>query len=67
MDLSLHRSSDLRMCGSWNIAQILLFFDDLLMLYQAFGVHMSFNRCGRFVAGGVECLLRTVFLKGHIQ
>ncbi len=34
-----------------NIARILLFHDNLLMFYQAFGVNLSFNRCGMFVGG----------------
>ncbi len=29
-----------------NIARILLFLDDLLMFHQAFGMNLSFNRCG---------------------
>ena len=44
MDLCLQASGDLRMCGSQtdqNIAQILLFLDDLLMFYQAFGMNLS--------------------------
>ncbi len=47
MDLCLQESGDLRICGSQteqNIAQILLFLDDLLMFYHAFGVNLSFNR-----------------------
>ncbi len=30
-----------------------LFLDDLLMFYQAFGVNLSSNKSGMFVAGGV--------------
>ena len=53
MDLCLQGSGDLHMCGSQmdrNIAhsRILLFLDDLLMFYQAFGVNLSLDRCGMF-------------------
>ncbi len=34
-----------------NSTQILLFIDDILIVYQAFGVNLSFNRCGVFVVG----------------
>ena len=37
---------------NWNITRILLFLDDLLMcnmFNQAFGVKLSFNRCGMLV------------------
>ena len=49
------------MCGSQmdqNITRILLFLNDLLMLYQAFCVNLSFNRCGMFVAGGACTSIR---------
>ncbi len=60
MDLCLPGSGGLRMCSSQtirNITHILLFLDNLLMFYQAFGVNLSFNhvnRCGIFVVG-VAC------------
>ena len=41
-----------------NITQILLSLDDLLMFYQAFGVNLSFNRCGMFVAGRAYTSIR---------
>ncbi len=59
VDLSLQGRGDLRMCGSQtdqNITQILLFLDDLLMFYQAFGINVSFNRCDMFVAEGLRSL-----------
>ncbi len=55
VNLCLQGSGDLRMYSSQtdqNIAQILLFLDDLLMSYQTFSVTLSFIRCGIFVAGG---------------
>ncbi len=42
MDLCLQGSGALRMCDSQtdqNTAQILVFLDDILMFYQAFGVN----------------------------
>ncbi len=42
MLLCLQGSGDLHMCGSQtdrNIARILVFLDDILMFYQAFGVN----------------------------
>ncbi len=53
MDLCLPGSGDLRKSSSQtdqNMAQILLFHDDLLMLYQAFGVNLFFIK-------DVVCLL----------
>ncbi len=41
--------------GAW----ILLYLDDLLMFYQAFGVNLSFSRYGIFVAGGVCASIRS--------
>ncbi len=35
-----------------NIAQILLFVDDVLMFHQAVGVNLSFNRFGILLLGG---------------
>ena len=61
MDLCLQGSGDLHMRGSQtdqNITRILLFLDDLLIFYQAFGVNLSFNRCGMFVAGGTCMSIR---------
>ncbi len=55
MDLCLQGRCNLRMSDNQteqNIAQILLFLDDPSMFYQAFGVSLSFNRRGMFVAGG---------------
>ncbi len=55
MDPCLQGSGHLRMCGSQmdqKIGSGLLFHDDLLMFYQAFGVSLSFDRCGMLVAGG---------------
>ncbi len=43
MELCLQGSGDLRMCGSQrdrNTARILMFLDNLLMFYQAFGVNL---------------------------
>ncbi len=43
MDLCLQGRGDLRMCGSQtgrNTARILVFWGDLLMFYQAFGVNL---------------------------
>ena len=43
MDLCLQGSGYLRMCGSqtdWNTARNLVFLDDLLFFYQAFGVNL---------------------------
>ncbi len=59
MDLFLQENGDLHMCSSQteqNIAQILLFLDDLLMFHQTFCV--SYNRCGMFVAGGACTSIR---------
>ncbi len=44
--------ANLRSQTDWNIAQMLLFLDNLLIFYQAFSVNLTFNRCGMFVAGG---------------
>ena len=55
MDLCLQGRGDFRMCGSQtdqNTASILVFWDELLMFYQAFGVHLM---C--FVLQGCACLL----------
>ena len=56
VDFCLQGSGDLCMCCSQRdqnnyITQILLFLDNLLMFYPAFGVNLSLNRCGMFVAG----------------
>ncbi len=43
MDRCLQGSGDLCMCGSQtdrNIIRILVFLDDLLMFYEAFGVRL---------------------------
>ncbi len=40
-----------------NRSKSLLFSDDLLM-YQARGLNLSFNRCDQFVAGGVCISIR---------
>ncbi len=43
VDLCLQGSGDLCMCGSQtdqNIARVLVFLDDLLMFYQAFGMNL---------------------------
>ncbi len=45
--------------GAYYIAHILLFLDDLLMFYQAFGMNLSFNRCGMFVLERLAYLLGT--------
>ncbi len=59
------------MCNSQtdqNIAQIILLLDDLLKFYQAFGMNLSFNKCGIFVAGGaMRIYLDTAPLQGHIR
>ena len=46
------------MCASQrpDIIQILLFLDDLLMFYQAFGMNLSLNMCGIFIAGWGLCV-----------
>ncbi len=41
-----------------NIALILLFFDDLLKLYQAFGMDLLFSCCDMCVAGGALMSIR---------
>ncbi len=66
MDLCLQGSGNLHMCSSHtdrNTARILVFWDDLLMFYQAFGV--NFVMCF-FMHGGVH-LLGHVLLLGHIR
>ncbi len=48
IDLCLQGSGDLHMCGSqksWNITQILVFLDNLLMFHQAFGVNLMWYVC----------------------
>ncbi len=50
-----------RVCKSqmdWSISQILLFLDNLSMFYQAFGVNLSFDKCGMLVAGGACASIR---------
>ncbi len=59
--LCIFRSSDVHMCVSqtdWNITRIWPFLNDFLMFYQAFGVNLSFDRCGMFVAGGACVFIR---------
>ncbi len=61
LNLLTRISDKWRICGSqtnWKITQILLFYDDLLMFYQTFGVSLSLSQCGRFVAGGVSTSTR---------
>ncbi len=54
-------------------SDFLLFLDNLLMFYQAFGVNLSFNRCDMFVAGGAcasisycTSIYKDVYGIGHI-
>ncbi len=41
--------------ADWNITQILLFLDDLLMFYQAFGVNLMWYFC---CLGGAGAAIR---------